>query len=134
MYNAIAQTAPSFPFEVNKQSYRPNPAGMCERDTPYTAPRMINSVVAEAGLGRFVYLVGQSGKRYVFSSITLEQATLYEKAVFACSKAGSEHVNLSPCAKDASRFGPMLYVHLLDEETGAAHSVIEDLQPTLALS
>lgn len=150
MYSAISSAAPTFPFEASDHGLsaryekprvmrgsgagQSDLSGMCERDAPYSAARLIDSVVAEAGLGRFVYLVGKSGKRYVFSSITLEQASLYDNAVFACSKAGSENVSLSPCAQDASRLGHLLYVHLLDDESGEPNAVIEDLETTLALS
>ena len=52
------------------------------------APRMIKSVVDEAGLGKFVYLQGISGRRYVFSSIRPEQAALYDHALFAVTDWG----------------------------------------------
>ena len=84
---------------------------------PVPAPRMIKSVVDEAGLGKFVYLQGVSGRRYVFSSIRPEQAALYEHALFAVTDWGqgdNPGVRVAGSVKDLAVNGHALYVHLLD--------------------
>jgi len=126
MYSAITSAEPTFPFEAVAPSFNAHQqSALSDRAS---GARMINSVVNDAGLGRFVYLLGKSGKRYVFSSITAEQATLYDKAVFASSKAGSDIVSVSPCAQEAGGAGHVLFVHLLDNKNEEPQTILEDLE------
>ena len=97
---------------------------------PMPAPRMIKSVVDEAGLGKFVYLQGVSGRRYVLSSIRPEQAALYDHALFAVTDWGQGEqpgVRVAASAKDLSANGHALYVHLLDDEDRFGYETLEDL-------
>ncbi|MCJ8308814.1 MAG: hypothetical protein HRU27_01760 [Rhizobiaceae bacterium] len=94
------------------------------------APRMIKSVVDEAGLGKFVYLQGISGRRYVFSSIRPEQAALYDHALFAVTDWGQGEqpgIRVAASASDVSANGHALYVHLLDDEDRFGYETLEDL-------
>ncbi len=91
------------------------------------APRLVRSVVDEAGLGRFVYLQGKSGRRYVFSSIRREQVALYDHALFASSTPGSDEVQVSAGLDGLSQRFSTLYVHLLDNETCDAERALNDL-------
>ncbi len=93
-------------------------------------PRMIKSVVDEAGLGKFVYLQGQSGRRYVFSSIRREQAALYDQALFAVSGTdpyGAQSVRIAANLHEISDIGGSIYVHLLDDADDLGRETIEDL-------
>jgi len=95
------------------------------------APRFTRSVVEEAGLGRFVYLKGASGKRYVFSAIEPQQAFLYESAVFAMTGITGECVSFSKSSRDQQarglELGGAVYVHLLSDDEGSEDDVISDL-------
>ena len=93
-------------------------------------PRMIKSVVDEAGLGKFVYLQGASGRRYVFSSIRREQAALYDQALFAAAEFGShggQSVQIGASLAELSDIGGSIYVHLLDEEDARGTETLQDL-------
>ncbi len=98
------------------------------------APRFVQSVVEEAGLGRFVYLRGCSGRRYVFSVIKPEQIGLYEHAVFAFGGVDGSPVELTCNAThEGASFaheGP-IYVHLLSDDDGAGGDVIADLSSAM---
>ena len=97
---------------------------------PVPAPRMIKSVVDEAGLGKFVYLHGVSGRRYVFSSIRPEQAALYDHALFAVTDWGqgdNPSVRVAASSKDVSANGHALYVHLLEDDDRFGYETLEDL-------
>lgn len=98
----------------------PGPGLECE-------PRLIRSVVEEAGLGRFVYLQGLSGRRYVFSSINADQISLYDKALFAMTEAGGDVVKVSEKPGDFCGIGSTLYVHLLDDESDNRSETLADL-------
>ena len=80
-------------------------------------PRMIKSVVDEAGLGKFVYLQGNSGRRYVFSSIRREQAALYDHALFAVAGRGpngGHDVQIGSTMQELPHTCGSIYVHLLE--------------------
>lgn len=97
---------------------------------PMPAPRMIKSVVDEAGLGKFVYLQGISGRRYVFSSIRPEQAALYDHALFAVtdwSQGDQPGVRVAASVDEVSANGHALYVHLLDDDDRFGYETLEDL-------
>ncbi|NKB50732.1 MAG: hypothetical protein GKR97_00670 [Rhizobiaceae bacterium] len=99
-------------------------------DRAFPTPRMIKSVVDEAGLGKFVYLQGSSGRRYVFSSIRREQASLYDHALFAatsCLETGGQSVEITASINDISNRGGTIYVHLLDDEDSQGAQTLEDL-------
>ncbi len=91
------------------------------------APRMIRSVVEEAGLGRFVYLQGVSGKRFVFSSISPEQATLYDNALFAVTGPEGVLVRIGKNLGELKAHGKLIFVHLLDRENQDEGDVLKDL-------
>ncbi len=106
-----------------------------EPETEYCAasPRMIRSVVEEAGFGRFVYLEGASGKRYVFSSIRSEQFSLYENAIFAATLPGEDSVRVGKSLAEVESFGSVFFVHLLDDDIHCASgekSALDDLRGT----
>ena len=107
--------------------------GLQEPATAYTArsiPRLIRSVVSEAGLGHFVYLQGASGKRYVFSSISPEQVSLYDKALFAATVPGSDVVRVGEKLADVQSGGSIFYVHLLDGAEDETARALADLNQT----
>jgi len=103
-------------------------SGFCEpsRQTQCAA-KLIPSVADEAGLGRFVYMRGASGKRYVFSAISQEQVVLYDKALFAVSSAGSLSVELITSCEELQTNHDGVYVHLLGDESG--EDVLADIRP-----
>ena len=93
-------------------------------------PRMIKSVVDEAGLGKFVYLQGKSGRRYVFSSIRREQASLYDHALFAAAFSdadGNQNVRIVSSVQEISDSSGSVYVHLLDEEDEFGSVTLDEL-------
>lgn len=103
-------------------------SGLNEEEAHFeSAPRLIRSVVDQAGLGQFVYLLGKSGRRYVFSSISIEQAALYDHALFAMTDIGSDIVRFGRDILDFGTSRSMFYVHLLDEDREEIHDVICDL-------
>lgn len=135
---------PSLPFTTGKFSEIPtprvarvkaSPSGLCEKtqsayrtsNDTQEAPRLVRSVVDEAGLGKFVYLQGRSGRRYVFSSIRREQVALYDHALFACSDPSKGDVQVSQHINDCEVQNGTLYVHLLDDEICNAASALTDL-------
>lgn len=121
----------NFPFEAALNPYAPMPSMKLVSsgfEEPCVAqPRFVRSVVEAEGLGRFVYLQGRSGRRYVFSSITVEQAALYENAIFAYAldvgspiRFSSQEPNSGHEISDASMF-----VHILSD--GSSAEVLADL-------
>ena len=82
-------------------------------------------MVSEAGFGRFVYLKGASGKRYIFSSVRSDQAALYDKAIFA--EVDNGHISLRHNASPADGKGGTLYVHLLNGKSDSAADILADL-------
>ncbi len=96
---------------------------------PVSVSRLVKSVVEEAGLGRFVYLKGQSGRRYIFSAIRTEQVELYRRAVFALTGVAGDVRVLDDASK--VRAGTPLYVHLLDDDADAAE-IMGDINPSNA--
>lgn len=94
--------------------------------------RVVRSVVAEAGLSRFVYLHGASGKRYVFSSIQPQQAALYDRALFAATAIGGTVLRVSDKAEDVIVPGTLLHVHLPEDDGRSGDFALKDLNLTLA--
>ena len=116
MNTASQNTQVALPFAPG---YAPSAlSGFCEHECRYDAPRLIRSVVSEAGLGRFVYLQGKSERRYVFSAITPEQASLYDNALFATVSPVDDSVQIFEKSIAPSGQSETLYVHLLSAAEG----------------
>lgn len=111
----------------------------CEpsRDNHFSSsgPELVASVAESAGLNRFVYIVGTSKRRYVFSSIQKSQISLYSEAVFVVINGDNRtplwvgnyssliaHLNAAHV-----RYTPRIYVHLLAEGETAKSHVVSDL-------
>lgn len=88
-----------------------------------SASRLVRCVADEAGLGRFIYLRGRSGARYVFCGIEGGQARLYDRAVFALRDG--ERVELSQRAAPLAARAGLLYIHLLADAD--ADAVMDDI-------
>ena len=94
------------------------------------SPRFVQSVVEEAGFGRFVYLYGASGRRYVFSAIEAEQAWLYEGAIFAMTCEQGDRITFSrlpPAEEGENGNSQRMFVHLLADDEGTGGVVLADL-------
>ena len=122
-----ANSAPAFRSSV--PSFAAFSTTDCTNKGPVSVSRLVKSVVEEAGLGRFVYLRGQSGQRYIFSSIRPEQVDLYNHALFAVTGVTGDVRVFDAASK--IRPGTPLYVHLLDDGANTAE-ILEDLNPTSA--
>lgn len=121
-----APTCHGIPPVLSGHALSPSFDGESTRAVTSTA-RLMQSVAGEAGLGRFVYLRGQSGRRYVFSPISRRQAALYDKALFAVGRHGSPMVQLSASASGARDEFDDLYVHLFGDDVDCVESVLADL-------
>lgn len=75
---------------------------------------VVPSVVSQAGLSRYVYVQGRSGKRYVFSPIRADQAPLYDRALFACRYPGQSSVKVAMDFNAIAAPNQIYYVHILD--------------------
>ena len=109
--------------------------GACERSNPEpgkarraTKPplHLIRSVVEEAGMGRFVYLQGRSGHRYVFSSMDREEAQLFGRALFAIVGTRGDVQVAARMAAFTGKSGS-IYVHFLDQDERQGDGVLDDL-------
>ncbi len=97
-------------------------------------PTIIPSIASAAGIGRFVYLIGHSQQRYVFSAISTRQISLYHDAVFAVVEGEDtenlwvgDYVRMVNFLNDVScRATVRIYVHLLAEDAVAKDRLIED--------
>jgi len=88
---------------------------------------VVRCAATRAGLGRFVYLQGRSGRRYVFSAITADQARLYGNGVFAAQSGEAGEVEIGFSANQAAGRGA-LFVHLPDDNSAAgARDVLADI-------
>lgn len=104
-------------------------------ETSRTNPMLEPSVAQSAGLNRFVYIVGHSETRYVFSSIQKNQVSLYSEAVFVVLDDGAteklwvgDYSSLIAHLNKWQAFNtPRIYVHLLAEGVHAKSCVISDL-------
>ncbi|MEO1398483.1 MAG: hypothetical protein AAFU56_06410 [Pseudomonadota bacterium] len=115
---------PSQPYSISGFD---DPAGPAF-DGPMPLGRIIRSVVEEAGLGRFIYLQGRTGQRYVFSSIEGRQAGMYRDALFAVIDDSGAPVLLTTRVEDVEPGTERVFVHLLKDETGNADDVISDIR------
>ncbi len=134
----IHSVTPSRPFSAAADSKY---VGLGEREHPYLANgNIVRSVAEMAGLDGYVYFHGGSGKRYVFSKISLAQASLYDRALFAvCDMAapsnsagrgagkGTGSVRFVNCCSDLPAHCGQLYVHLLDDDAVIAERAVADL-------
>jgi len=132
----ISPVQPSLPFFAPMESAAALPTRRLDECTTQrpsvlrgTAPqaRLIRSVVEGAGLGKFVYLQGKSGRRYVFSSISNEQVSLYDRALFAATSVQANGVEIAARIKDLTGHCGALYVHLLDESDDDGAATLDDL-------
>jgi hypothetical protein len=104
-------------------------------ETSHTNPMLEPSVAEAAGLSRFVYIIGHSEIRYVFSSIQNNQVSLYSEAVFVVIEDNAnenlwvgDYSSLIAHLNKRQVFStPRIYVHLLAEGTQAKSHVISDL-------
>ena len=87
--------------------------------------RITRCAADRAGIGRFVYLLGHSGRRYVFCGIDGARARLYDSAVFGL-RDGDGMVLSARWHALGARPG-LLYVHLLEADGPAAADVMADL-------
>lgn len=96
-------------------------------------PMLVPSVAETAGLSRFVYIVGQSKHRYVFSSIRKSQISLYSEAVFVVNGevapmwVGDYSSLIAHLNNAKAGYTPRIFVHLLAESDMAKSHVISDL-------
>ncbi len=99
--------------------------GLAEgRHVEEAGPLLVRSVVESAGLGRFVYLQGRSGKRYVFSQIKAEQVALYDNALFAVTTGMGGSVRVAGSVDELPANPCAYYVHFID---GDRHESLTDL-------
>lgn len=104
-------------------------------ETSRSNPMLEPSVAESAGLNRFVYIVGHSETRYVFSSIQKNQVSLYSEAVFVVLEEGAtekfwvgDYSSMITHLNKWQAFNsPRIYVHLLAEGAHAKSCVISDL-------
>ncbi len=101
------------------------------------SPMLVSSIAATAGLSRFVYLIGKSDYRYVFSAISKAQMSLYCGAVFAIVEDAGERLWVGDYSQlikflnsDARHQPPHIFVHLLADGTAAKSHIIADLTRT----
>ena len=104
-------------------------AGALGGDVSRSVALTMKSVGVDKGLGRFTYLTGQSGRRYMFCLVTRHQAALYGQCVFAVASGACPSVNtlagsLPAGLRDADR----IFVHLPDGLS--VGSILDDLATT----
>ena len=91
-----------------------------------------SSAAAEAGLGSFGIAIGRSGQRYVFAETTVEQAMLYDKALFAVGEMARGKMTVSADALslwfDGIPEGTSLFVHILDAQCSDYAEIMDDLR------
>ncbi len=105
------------------------------RNSKPTAPVLVPSIAETAGLSRFVYLVGHSQQRYVFSAIQKSQISLYSEAIFlALEGHGNDNIWVGDYADLIARLNvhsgqtPLrIHVHLLAEGIEARSRIVSDL-------
>ncbi len=90
------------------------------------------SAATDAGFSGFGIATGHSGQRYVFAQTTVEQAMLYDKALFAVGTIESGEMIVSgdalPLWFDGIPEGMNLFVHVLDPDSADSRAVLEDLK------
>ena len=103
-----------------KQSY--------EAPARFSRANLVRSVAEEAGLGRFVYLRGHSGQRYIFSAIEPRRAGLYSHALFAVADKNLDSVVITEVDDVELNESQVLYVHLLADGGPTGGDVVKDLK------
>ncbi len=88
----------------------------------------IPSIVEKAGMGRFFYLQGKSGHRYIFSSTAGDQAEQYHHAIFASVDAQGM-VEVTTQIEQIRCNSRDVFVHFLGEKKITTSDVIGDLCP-----
>jgi len=108
----------------------------CVAREPVHSSAVLEPSIAEtAGLSRFVYLVGRSQERYVFSAIRKSQISLYYEAIFMVhggkDKTGMWVGNytglISHLNARADHNAVHIHVHLLAEGAEAKARIVMDL-------
>jgi len=110
----------------NRATVEAKPARQAETVSVAIKP----SAAMEAGLGGFGTATGKSGSRYVFSKTAVEQAMLYDKALFAIGDMTSGDMSVSSDALalwfDGVPSDVNLFVHILEADQDCA-AVLDDL-------
>lgn len=124
----MMQTAPhsnelfSFPMRLCRSA--PNHRRYAASRPAVGTARCASSVVDAAGLGQFIYALGASGRRYVFSATDPERAELYENALFARHVPGTDRITVATHLALLSGVEGILYIHIPQDrrqcEKGAA--------------
>jgi len=98
------------------------------------APQIPRAALAAGLPARFLYWVGRSGRRYLFSCTGLDGAADFESGV-AIAVSGREIVwigevaELSMLSKDAPARRAAIHLHLLAATLAERRDVIDDLRP-----
>ena len=87
--------------------------------------RIARCVAAREGIGRFVYLIGRSGRRYVFCGIERSRVRLYDRAIFGLRDG--DGMALSARASAVGGLPGLLYIHLMEEGGADEEAIIADL-------
>jgi len=99
-------------------------------------PQMPRATLAAGLPARFLYWVGHSGRRYLFSCTGLRGAADFESGI-AIAVSGKDIIwvgevaELSGLALDASARRAAIHVHLLATTLVERRAVIEDLRPAV---
>lgn len=122
------------PFNLSSQETAATPRYFAH-NSARCGPALIPSIAKTAGLSRFVYLIGHSKHRYVFSGIAKGQMSLYNNAVFAVAENHKDDnlwvgtfCELAQLLNSRPAHGNYrFFVHLLAEGDEAKSDVISDL-------
>ncbi len=85
-------------------------------------------VGVDEGLGRFTYLTGRSGRRYMFCRVSRDQASLYGDCVYAVESAASNAKVIAATLPDEMCEADPVFVHLPDGTS--VNTVLRDLTGT----
>ncbi len=89
------------------------------------------SAASDAGFAGFGIATGRTGQRYVFAQTTVEQAMLYDKALFAVGTIESGEMvvgsDVLPFWFDGIPENTNLFVHVLDPDTDDCPAILSDL-------
>jgi hypothetical protein len=101
-------------------------------------PQVSRAALAAGLPARFLYWIGHSGRRYLFSCTGLRGAADFESGI-AIAVSGKDIIwvgevgELSSLPKDAPARRAAIHVHLLATTLGERRAVIEDLRPALEM-
>ncbi len=134
MLHATPQAENSPPIPA---PYGANPviSSCITRKIPGDDSMLLPSIAETAGLGRFVYLLGRSKQRYVFSAIGENQISLYHQAIFALvDRAGKKILWVGGYSSIISKLfasngagNAQVFVHLLAQGDRAHSAAITDI-------